>query len=192
MATVLIFHHAQGRTAGMESFANELRAAGHDVHAPDYYSGHTFADLAGGLEFADRMGFDTIIEHGTRAALGLPPNTVYIGFSLGVLPAQKLAQTRPGAAGAVLVGSCLPLGEFAGSWPRGVPVQVHGMDADPVFVDEGDLDAARDLVLHSLDAELFLYPGTSHLFTDSSLPDYDHDAAGSFTTRVLGFLAALD
>ncbi|GAA4380960.1 dienelactone hydrolase family protein [Paeniglutamicibacter cryotolerans] len=191
MATFLIFHHAQGRTTGMDSFAELLRDAGHDVHAPDYYSGHTFTDLASGLEFADRMGFDTVIDHGTRAAMGLPAHTIYIRFSLGVLPAQKLAQIRPGAAGAILVGSCLPLGEFAGTWPRGVPAQIHAMDADPVFVDEGDLDAARDLVRHSLDAELFLYRGASHLFTDSSLPSYDHAAAQSFTTRVLGFLDAL-
>lgn len=192
MAIVLIFHHAQGRTAGMNAFAELLRAAGHDVHCPDYYSGHTFTTLEEGLGFADRMGFDTVIEHGTRAAMGLDAKTVYIGFSLGVLPAQKLAQTRSGACGAILVSSCIPLGEFAGTWPQGVPVQIHAMDADPIFVAEGDLDAARDLVNHSLDAALFLYPGHSHLFTDPGLPDYDQPAAELFTTRVLAFLADLD
>jgi hypothetical protein len=33
------------------------------------------------------------------------------------------------------------------------------MDADPIFVDEGDLAAARELVDTVDDAELFLYPG---------------------------------
>ena len=33
----------------------------------------------------------------------LPGELVYAGFSLGVLPAQKLAQTRPGARGATVL-----------------------------------------------------------------------------------------
>ena len=58
-----------------------------------------------------------------------------------------------------------------------MPVQIHGMDADPIFVDEGDIDAARELVESAEDAELFLYPGDQHYFADSSLPSYDAGAA---------------
>jgi dienelactone hydrolase len=116
---------------------------------------------------------------------------VYAGFSLGVLPAQRLAQTRPGARGALFFYACVPTSEF-GSWPADVPVQVHGMDADPIFVGEGDLDAARALVAEADDGELFLYPGDQHYFADSSLPSYDPAATALLIRRVLDFLAARD
>jgi dienelactone hydrolase len=104
------------------------------------------------------------------------------------MPAQKLAQIRPGAQGALLFHSCVPTSEFGSSWPTDVPVQVHAMDADPFFVDEGDIDAARALVASAENAELFLYPGDQHLFADSSLPSYDADAAALLSSRVLEFL----
>jgi len=80
------------------------------------------------------------------------------------------------------------LSEFGGAWPVGVPVQVHGMDADPFFAGEGDLDAARALVDSAERAELFLYPGKEHLFADSSLQSYDQAAANLLTRRVIDFL----
>jgi dienelactone hydrolase len=159
MAEVLLFHHAQGLTAGCLSFADELRAAGHVVHAPDLYDGKTFTEFADGLGYAQQVGFDTIIERGRRAADGLPNELVYAGFSLGVLPAQMLAQTRAGAQGALLFHACIPASEFGGPWPRGVPLQIHMMDADALVVREGDLDAARQIAGTTGDAELFLYPG---------------------------------
>lgn len=190
MTDVLLFHHAHGLTDGVRSFADRLRAAGHTVTTPDLYEGVTFADLEEGVAHSRRIGFDTIAERGTRAAAELPADLVYVGFSLGGLPAQQLAQTRPGARGAVLVATCFPPTEFGDAWPAGVPVQVHGMDADPYFVEEdGDLDAARDLVASTEDAELFLYPGDGHLFADPSLPGYDAAAADLLTERVLALLA---
>ena len=188
MAEVLLFHHAQGRTAGVLDFADELRRAGHTVHAPDLYDGHTFPTLDEGLGYARKVGFDELLERGVRAADHLPAELVYAGFSLGVMPAQKLAQTRSGARGALLFHSCLPTEEFGTSWPTEVPVQVHSADADPFFVDEGDIDAARALVESAEHAELFLYPGDGHLFADSSLPSYDADAAALLRRRVLDFL----
>ena len=188
MTNVLLLHHAQGLTPGVVAFADALRAAGHTVHTPDVYDGHTFDDLESGIAYAGQVGFETIMQRGVAAAEGLPGTTVYIGLSLGVMAAQQLAQTRPGSAGAVFVGSCLPASEFGG-WPDGVPVQVHGKDADPIFVDEGDLDAARALVASVEDAELFLYPGDEHLFLDSSLSAYDAVATAELTARVLDFLA---
>jgi dienelactone hydrolase len=128
-----------------------------------------------------------VITRGTRAVEGLPAELVYAGFSLGVLPAQKLAQTRPGARGALLFYACVPASAF-GTWPAEVPVQVHGMDADPIFVGEGDIDAARELVEQADDAELFLYPGDQHYFADSSLPSYDADATALVVQRSLDLL----
>jgi dienelactone hydrolase len=188
MAEVLLFHHAQGQTAGFHAFADELRRAGHTVHAPDLYDGRTFATLDEGMAYVEHVGFAEIIERGIRAANGLPDELVYAGFSLGVLPAQKLAQTRAGARGALLFYSCVPTSEFGTPWPADVPVQIHGMDADPIFVGEGDLDAARALVESTEHAELFLYPGSQHYFADSSLRSYDPDAAALLSRRVLDFL----
>lgn len=188
MAEVLLFHHAQGLTEGISAFADRLRQAGHTVHTPDVYDGNTFPTLDEGLAYARQVGFGELMERGVRAADALPAALVYIGFSLGVLPAQRLAQTRPGARGAVLLESCVPPSEFGGAWPADVPVQVHGMDADPFFAGEGDIDAARALVKEAVDGELFVYPGERHLFTDSSLATYDADAATLVAERVLDFV----
>ncbi len=191
MAEVLCFHHAQGLTAGCLAFADELRAAGHVVHTPDLYEGRTFDSIAEGVGHAQEIGFDTIIERGTAVADGLPDGLVYAGFSLGVLPAQKLAQTRPGARGAVLMHSCVPPSEFCTPWPDGLPLQIHLMEDDEfVLPPELDLAAARELAAPVAIAELFLYPGDRHLFTDSSLRDYDSSAA-LLRTRVLGLLDGL-
>jgi len=191
MAEVLLFHHAQGLTPGVQEFAERLRAAGHTVHVPDLYDGHVFDDLEAGLGYASEVGFGTVTERGLHTVDALPEGIVYAGFSLGVMPAQMLAQTRPGAKGALFFHSCVPTAEFETPWPAGVPVQIHGMDHDELFVEEGDLDAARALVKEASDAELFLYPGDEHLFADSSLASYDADATELLTQRTLAFLAAV-
>lgn len=188
MAEVLVFHHGHGLTVGVRKFAEQLRQAGHTVHVPDLFEGQVFDSLEEGMVYAENAGFGTVIARGTAVAEEFPAELVYLGFSLGVLPAQKLAQTRPGAKGALLLEACLPASEFGGAWPQDVPVQVHGMDADPFFAGEGDVDAARALVETAADAELFLYPGDRHLFTDSSLPSHDAHAATQTTHRVLSFL----
>jgi dienelactone hydrolase len=190
MAEVLLFHHALGLTPGVHAFADAIRACGHTVHTPDLFDGRRFQNIDQGLAYIGEIGFDDMRERGVRVADGLPAELVYAGFSCGVLPAQKLAQTRPGARGALLFYSCLPVsGAWAfGPWPDGVPVQIHGMDKDPIFVGEGDLDAAREIVARVADANLFLYPGDQHYFADSSLPSYDADATALLTSRVLGFL----
>ncbi len=193
MTDVVVFHHAQGLTDGVRRFADQLRAAGHRVTVPDLYDGKTFGTLEDGMGYAREVGFDTIIERGRAAAEGLPNEIVYVGFSLGVLPAQALAQTRPGAKGALLLHACVPVAEFGGSWPDDAPVQVHGMDADPFFAGE-DLGAARELVgkVHGAGLSgLVLYPGDKHLFADSSLPDYDEAAATLLMQRVLSFLGSI-
>ena len=190
MAEVVLFHHARGLTPDIIAFAGELRRAGHTVHTPDLFEGRTFSTIEEGMAHAGEMGFpDGVIERGTRAIEGLPAGLVYAGFSLGVLPAQKLAQTRPRARGALLFYACVPVSMFGSGWPKGVPVQVHGMDADPIFVGEGDIDAARELVQQAEGGELFLYPGDQHYFADSSLPSYDPDATALLVQRVLGFLS---
>jgi dienelactone hydrolase len=188
MAEVLLFHAVVGQTPGFHAFADELRAAGHTVHAPDLFEGRTFATIEDGMAYAEELGFpDGILDRGARAAEQLPGELVYAGFSVGVLPAQKLAQTRPGARGALLFYSCVPA-EFFGPWPTRLPAQIHGMEDDPIFAGEGDIDAAREIVASAEAAELFLYPGDRHYFADSSLPSYDPAASRLLMQRVLEFL----
>jgi dienelactone hydrolase len=191
MAEVLLFHHAQGLTPGVAAFAEALRAAGHTVHTPDLFDGRTFDSIDEGMAFIEGAGMDALRERGVHTADDLPTDLVYAGFSFGEMVAQQLAQTRPGARGALLFYSCIPIsGEWAfGPWPEGVPVQIHGADADPYFVGEGDIDAAREIVDQVDDAELFLYPGDQHYFADSSLPSFDAEATALLTSRVLAFLA---
>jgi dienelactone hydrolase len=186
MTTVLLFHHAQGQTTGFLSFADQLREAGHTVRAPDLYEGKTFLDLNEGVAYAEQVGFPEIIRRGSAAASELPTDIVYAGFSLGVLPAQSLTQTRPGAKGAIFCHACVPTSEFGGSWPEGVPLQIHMMDSDPWT--EEDRPVAEALVKEIEDGELFVYPGSGHLFADSSSGDYDEQAAGLLMERTLAFL----
>ena len=191
MAEVVLFHHAQGLTPGVAAFADELRHAGHTVHTPDLFQGRTFDSIEKGMSFVKELGFGEVMARGVRAVEGSPAELVFAGFSLGVVPAQMLAQTRPGARGALFFYSCIPVSEFGKAWPKGLPVQVHGMDADPIFVGEGDIDAARALIAEATDGELFLYPGDQHYFADSSLPSFDAEASALLMQRVLKFLAAL-
>jgi len=193
MADVLLFHHIQGLTPGVVAFADDLRAAGHTVHTPDLYDGRTFDSIEAGAAFAQGEGAPDFDAMADAIAGGLPERLVYAGISFGVMQAQRLAQTRSGAAGAVLVDACIPItGDWAfGPWPAGVPVQIHGMDADPFFAGEGDVDAARGIVETVPDAELFVYPGDKHLWLDPSLAAYDAEAATLMQNRVLELLARL-
>jgi dienelactone hydrolase len=192
MAEVLLFHHARGLTPGCLAFAEELRDAGHVVHVPDLFDGRVFDELPEGVRYAEEeLGFDTFIARGQAIADSLPAEIVYGGFSLGVLPAQMLAQTRPAAQGALLLYSAVPPSEFGGAWPAGIPLQIHMMERDE-FALEGDLDAARELAATVAGAQLFEYPGDRHLFADSSLPDYDEAAAKLLMERVLGFLERIE
>ena len=193
MAEVLLFHHAQGLTPGVLAFADELRAAGHVVHAPDLFEGRTFPSIPDGMAYIVAAGFDELRARGVRLAGDYPAELVYAGMSFGETIAQQLAQTRPGARGALLLYACVPItGPWAfGPWPDGVPVQIHGADRDPYFAGEGDIDAARGIVATVPDAELFVYPGDQHYFADSSLPSYDAEAAALLTRRVLELLARI-
>jgi dienelactone hydrolase len=192
MAEVVLFHHVLGRTDGLQAFADKLRASGHTVHLPDLFDGRTFDALEDGMAYARQLG-DAVDERADAAVAELPSALVYAGFSLGAASAQRIAQTRPGAAGVVLYDSCISLtAEWSfGPWPEGLPVQIHGMDQDPIFALEGDLDAARELVDHVGPelGELYLYPGDGHLFADPSAPGYDSEAAALATERTLAFLA---
>ena len=189
MAEVVLYHHVQGLTDGVRAFANELRGDGHTVHTPDMFGGQTFPTIDDGIAFAREQGFGKLVEGGVEAADDLPADVVYAGFSFGAMPAQQLAQTRPGARGALLIYGVVPFTEFGAAWPENVPVQIHAMENDAWFLE--DLPSARALADSTDAAELFLYPGDKHLFADASTADYDPEAAELLMERVRVFLENL-
>ena len=192
MAEVVLFHHVQGLTEGVRSLAQELRQGGHVVHTPDLFDGSRPGSIDEGVALTQRLGHDELGKRAGHAVADLPKDIVYAGVSFGASQAQRLAQTRLGARGALLYEGCVPIsGEWAfGPWPDGVPVQIHGSEGDPFFALEGDIDAARELVetVGPEMAELFVYPGDQHLFIDSSLSSYDLGAAALVVQRSRQFL----
>jgi len=195
MAEVVLFHHVQGLTAGVRAFAEELSKNGHTVHTPDLFDGERPATVEDGIALVQQIGDEELDRRADAAVDSLPPDLVYGGFSFGGATAQGFAQTRPEARGALLYEACVSLTEdwSFGPWPDGVGVQIHGMDHDPFFAGEGDLDAARELVaiVGPQLAELFTYPGNKHLFSDSSLPSYDPAATALVLHRSVEFLDKL-
>ena len=182
MAEIVLFHHALGLTESVQHFATTLRRGGHTVHTPDLFDGRTFTRIEDGLAYSEEIGGPmAIVERARTAVEALPTDAFYVGFSLGVLPAQSLAQTRPGAQGAVLCYSALPLGQWGDNWPaewpEGVGLQLHILDGDE------DFEIAQSLAATVPGAELFVYPGTEHYFAE-----HDDEAAKLLTQRVLAFL----
>jgi dienelactone hydrolase len=183
VSDVVVYHHSLGVTDGIQRFADALRAAGHTVHVPDLYEGRTFETVEDGMAHAEKLGFpDEIVRRGKAAAESLPDDVYYVGFSLGAMPAQSLAQTRPGARGLVLAYGALPLGQWGDNWPAewpdGVALQLHSTDGDE------DVEIMQGLAATIPGAELFLYPGPQHLFAE-----HDDDQRQLLVDRVLSFLA---
>jgi dienelactone hydrolase len=166
----------------VRAFADELRGAGHTVHMPDLYDGRTFATIDEGMGYSEEIGGPMAIVERARAAVEeLPSEVCYIGFSLGVLPAQSLAQTRRGAHGAVLCYASLPLGQWGENWPERWPedvrLQLHILDGDE------DFEFAQGLAATVPGAQLFVYPGSEHYFAE-----HDEHASSLLMQRVLTFL----
>lgn len=186
MARVIVFHHALGLTEGIEAFGNALAVAGHDVITPDLFGGQIFGSVEAGVEHAESIGFQAIAESGAGYASEEDGHLAVIGFSLGVLPAQKVAQEHTGATAAVLCHSALPLGVFGDAWPEPVALQLHMGERDP-FVAE-DRDAIDQLEAAARVAEMHWYDTERHLIGDVTSADYDPVMAGQLVTRTLEFL----
>jgi dienelactone hydrolase len=194
MAELVLFHHVQGLTDGVRALADDLRGGGHVVHTPDLFEERVFGSIEDGFAYLEALGDGVIEERVAQAVEGLPERLVFAGVSFGAMSAMRLAVTRPGAVGLVLLESALPVvGEWAfGPFPDGVRVQVHGAECDEFF--QEDLPFAEEMltVLGPERAELYLYPGDRHLFTDRSLPSSDPAATGLVVERVLAFLDRVD
>lgn len=187
MADLILFHHAQGLTPGIQAFADRLRRAGHLVIVPDYYDGRRFDTIEDGVIHAESIGYASLIDRALERVQPLPSPVVVAGFSLGALPAQKLAQTHRGVIGAVLYHGGLPPEVFEAPWPAGVALQVHVVEDDP-WSDQDEIDA----LIAASGGQLLLYPGGGHLVADSSHPDYDPEIADEIAAQTMAFLEAMD
>jgi dienelactone hydrolase len=192
MAEMVLFRSALGLRLGVTAAADRLRAAGHNVHTPDYYDGEVFDDLNEGLRKRDELGYAKIAQRARDAVARLPAELVFAGFSLGAMPAELLAATTPGTRGAVLMHAAIPVKGFGGfgveRWPAGVPVQAHYAAEDP-WVEAGEVAALGDAVRGAGAAfEEHAYPGSGHLFADPDLPGYDRASSEEMWRRVLDFL----
>ena len=173
MAEVVLYHHIQGLTEGVRSFAAELRRAGHTVHTPDLFDGRTFATMDEAFAVVQEAG-DALDAKADGAVHALPERLVYAGISWGVGAAQRLAQTRAGARGALLYEACFPITRRVRLWP----MAQRPSCSDPR---QGGRRVLRTRGRHRrcprtgrhrsapTRPNCCVYPGDEHLFVDSSL-----------------------
>jgi dienelactone hydrolase len=187
VAEIVLFHHVGGLTPGVVGLAQQLREAGHTVHTPDLFDGRTFTDVHDGMAYVDSIGEETVAARAAELVAPMAQDVVYGGLSMGVARAAEQVLTRPGARAAFFLYGAVAPSWWEATWPTGVPSQAH--------VTEGDAfrepDAEAEYVADVPGAELFVYPGSGHLFAEPGHPDYDEDAASLATSRVLAFLADL-
>ena len=198
MAEVVLFHSVLGLRPGVIAAADRLRAAGHTVHTPDLFDGEVFDDLDDGMRKEEAIGFREIARRTEEAVATLPEELVFAGFSMGIVYAEMLAASRPGALGAVLMHGAVPvegLSEFFGveRWPEGVPVQVHYAAGDPWVEAEEEVTPLGEAVRGAgATFEEYVYPGSGHLFADPDVPEYDHASSEAMWERVISFLERID
>lgn len=188
MAHIVLFHHVLGLTPGVRALADALTAKGHQVTAPDLFDTQTFPDIDAGLAYVEHLGDQELLTRAEHACAGLPRDVVYAGLSLGVVPAEHLLMTRPGALGALLIHGFVDPAAMAGKWPDNCSVGIFGMEGDPFFVEDGDLAAAQNWRLTHPDMEIYLYPGDGHLFTEPALADYDAATTNALITDAVALL----
>ena len=179
MQPIVLFHSALGCGAGVHAFADRLRTGGRAVLTPDLFDGETFEELAAGVKKRDALGIPELMRRAMLAVADVPPGCIYAGFSMGAAAAQFLAQTRPGARAAVLMHGALPLEAMGAPWPDGTPLQIHFAESDP-WVDA----VVVDRLAHDARAEVHRYPGSAHLFTDRTSPEYDEPSAELVLARI--------
>jgi dienelactone hydrolase len=187
MADLVLFHHALGLTPGVQAFADALRRAGHVVIVPDYFDGVTFETIEAGVAHAEAIGFSRVVDRAVAAVQPLPSPVVVAGFSLGTLPAQKLAQTHRGVIGAILYHGGVPAATFNTPWPAGLPLQVHVVEDDPW----NDIEETEALIAES-GGQLLVYPGSAHFVADRSHADFHPGIAEEMLAQSLHFLEAVD
>ncbi len=190
MTDIALFHSVLGVRPGIGDAADRLRAAGHDVVVVDQYGGRVFDDYEEAGDFAESIGYPTLMRLAEEAVQGVPDGFIAAGFSIGGGMAEFVATRRP-VRGVVMLSGALDLTRLdADAWPAGVPAQIHYTTHDP-FRNQAGIDAvAAQVRAAGASVDIFDYPGAGHLFTDPSrMTEYDADAADLLWSRVLPFCA---
>lgn len=191
MADIALFQSVLGVRPGVREAADRLRAEGHEVVVVDQYGGRVFDDYDEAGEFAQSIGFPTLMRLAEEAVQGVPDGFIAAGFSNGGGMAEFVA-TRRSVRGVLMLSGALDLAMIGvEAWPAGVPAQIHYTTSDP-FRNQAWVDAvAAQVGAAGASVEVFDYPGAGHLFTDPSLvTEYDPGAAALLWSRVLPFCAA--
>ena len=133
----------------------------------DQYDGRVFDDYEEASAYVDDVGFPALMARAVAGVADLPDGFVALGFSNGAGMAEFVAANRE-VSGVVMLGGALPLEMIGIAWPMDVPAQIHTTLDDPNRQQE-----AIDSVANAVDeagggVEVFDYPGSGHLFADSS------------------------
>ncbi len=105
--------------------------------------------------------------------------------------AMLLSQTAsPLACGRKAISADIKLFQHRMASRSGAASVQTNRDANPIFVGEGDIEAAQELIEQAEEGELFLYPGNQHYYADNSFHPSDAKANTLAPQRVLAFLAA--
>jgi dienelactone hydrolase len=187
MAEIVLFHHSGGLTNGVLAFARTLRDMGHTVQTPDFFGGRTFANVQDGVAYADSVGEETFAAQAAEIVAAMRVDLVYGGMSMGAARAAEQVLARPGARGAFFLYGAIAPSWWEATWPADVPSQAHVTEGD----EWREPDAESAYLAEVPGAELFIYPGSGHLFAEPGHPDYDETAARLVTDRVVAFLSAL-
>jgi len=188
MAEILLFHHAYGLTDGLRALAARLIAEGHTVHCPDCYAGVTFRNIDDGVKHLQRIGHDAVEEVARRSAREFRNADVVMGFGLGAMQAQLLAQDLRRIRGCLLMGGAFTPSALGGMWRSNTSLEIHLSDPDE-WVQPAELEG---LLYHAPHANVYRYTNKGHLFIDECSRDYDADAADLFEERLETWLADLD
>ncbi|MFB9365403.1 dienelactone hydrolase family protein [Kitasatospora sp. NPDC001664] len=192
MAQIVLFHSVYGLRPAVHRAAERLRAAGHEVHTPDFFEGRTFEDVEEAMAYKEELGSEELLRRAVTAVAPLlvpDARLVYAGYSLGAALAQNLALADEKALGLLLLHGTSDIREDAAT---SLPVQLHVAEPD-AFEPEDWLNAwYLNMTKAGADVEIHRYRGAGHLYTDAELPDYDAEAAERTWAVALDFLAELD
>jgi dienelactone hydrolase len=192
VANVAVFHSVLGVTRGLVDFAEDLRMAGHEVTVVDQYDGRVFGNYEEASAYVDEVGFPALMAKAIAGVADLPDGFVAMGFSNGAGMAEFVAANRQ-VAGVVMLGGALPLEMIGIAWPIDVPAQIHVTVDDPRRQQDAIDSVARAVDEAGGGVEVFDYPGSGHLFADSSRPDeYQPADARLMLRRLKDFLDRVD
>lgn len=191
MATVALIPSVLGLRPSFYAFADALRDNLEDVRILDVFDGGARDSYDEGLQLVEKIGYPELMTRAKTHAKELPSGFVPIGFSLGAGVAQYLA-TEVSVRGAVLIAGAQPMTDWAKPWPKGIPAQIHVKEQDEFCTREEVAQAMNAIEEAGGHAELFVYPGSGHLFNDRDLPgEYDAEATDLLVERTIAFLDRL-